>query len=100
MALSSITSYPSTVGVIGRSSQLCPGVSGSGWLEYSTERWVPLSLARVTGLGHLSAALSLSLSARGARYMGTGTGTNGVAIAPHTCGDTRSPEEVCEDCSS
>lgn len=54
LALSSMTSYPSTVGVIGLSSS-CWLPTGSdmerGQLEYSTEgSRVPLTLARVTGL--------------------------------------------------
>lgn len=102
LALSSITSYPSTVGVMGRSSQLCrglSGVSGRGELQYSTDRSLPLSLARVTGLEQslptdeaLCGRLAL-LSARGARSMGSGTGTNGVAIAPH--GQSGPEETVC-----
>ena len=54
LALSSMTSYPSTVGVIGLSSP-CWLPTGSdmerGQLEYSTEASkVPFTLARVTGL--------------------------------------------------
>lgn len=54
LALSSMTSYPSKVGVIGLSSS-CRLLTGSemdrGQLEYSTDgSRFPFTLARVTGL--------------------------------------------------
>lgn len=68
LALSSITSYPSTVGVIGLSSP-CWLPTGSdmerGQLEYSTDgSRVPFTLARVTGLwpgGGVLLRLTLSM---------------------------------------
>lgn len=53
LALSSMTSYPSTVGVIGLSSCWLPSGSDMerGQVEYSTEgSRVPFTLAHVTGL--------------------------------------------------